>query len=645
LSRPSAEEKVYLDEIQGIFREISAFLKILSLYPPEHPAVAPAVERTYRKFEGFLRSRGPLSFGISEEEVILTGEDDKEHHFSSDLARRLHGVGLLTLRVDPGLTREELLLFGRLLARPPDDSKSTGSFDQALKEGGATHIVPTLIDYKKILEQSGDNPDREEKNFWRSLVRKVQEGDNEALQEMSDSLQNPEGLQAMLSMVKDHPDTPSEGGGYAKACAEVQRKVFENLDDTQRKEFSGGLVSQILKKGNDEKGLNALRKTFSHFSDDMVLEVLAGAVVKEGKIDNRITSVFQDMLKGSDREKTLLQKAGTRKKNGRRGSYSPEVWEQIRTFLLSGSEKQFMSRDYHQGLEDLHTGNLPDLPVFFDRETLLEIQASLSEERIAARNREVLLDLIRVEDRPDQLRSCLEELREVLTEEALTGNLTSIFSLLREAFSPERVPATSKRATMTNVLLQMEEESWYAVVLRNIGHLKKDEYEFLKGLTTNRPHEAASLLVQLLAKEKSLTGRKRIATLLVLLGTEALPVLLPALKDDRWYLVRNVVMILGRIGDASCIDTLLPLIAHERFQVPREVLHTFSRIGGNRVVPIIRRLLLNRQNQMEPGLQKAAAVALKRIGSPKAGRVLKEGLANKNKRVQQICTQVLKGLV
>jgi len=106
-----------------------------------------------------------------------------------------------------------------------------------------------------------------------------------------------------------------------------------------------------------------------------------------------------------------------------------------------------------------------------------------------------------------------------------------------------------------------------------------------------------------------------------------------------------VVMILGKIGDPTCVDALLPLISHKRFQVPREVLNTLSRIGGDRVVPVIRRVLLNRSGRMEAGLQKAAAVALKRIGTLRAGKALREGLSDRDKRVQQICTQVLKGLV
>jgi len=648
LSTPSAEEKVYLDEIQGIFKEISAFLKILGLYPPEHPAVNPAVDRAYGKMEAFLRSRGPLSFGVSEEEVILSGDEEKEYRLASEFARRLHQFNVITLQVDPGLTREEMILFGRLLSRPPGSTESVDSIDQALEEGGATHIVPTLIDYKKILEQSSDDAGGGEEDFWSSLVRKVQGGDAEALQEMSDSLRSPGGLQAMLSTVKAHLDTPSKGvvlGGYAKAFAEVQQKVFENLSVPQREEFSRGLVDLAVEKGEDDETLKALQKTFSHFPDEMVLEVLAGAVVKKGKIDNRFMSAFQGVLQDEEREKTLLEKAGRYGKAARKGLYSPEVWEQIRTFLLTGSETQFMSRDYHQGLEDLHSDNLSELRVVFDRETLSEIQASLSEERIAVRNREVLMDLIRVEERPDRLSGPLEELRRIFAEEARSGNWAPIFSALKEVLSPEEVPSSSKRKKIGDVLLQMDEESWFELVLRDIGHLEKEQYEFLKTTAQYHQKEQATLLVRLLGEEGSLSGRKRIASLLVHLGSEAQPALQAALKDERWFLVRNVIMVLGKIGDASCIDSLLPLLSHERFQVPREVLKTLSQIGGDRVVPVIRRILLNRSGQMEAGLQKAAAVALKRIGTPKAGKVLREGLMDKNKRVQQICTQVLKGLI
>lgn len=128
------------------------------------------------------------------------------------------------------------------------------------------------------------------------------------------------------------------------------------------------------------------------------------------------------------------------------------------------------------------------------------------------------------------------------------------------------------------------------------------------------------------------------------MGPDAIQAIVKSLSDDRWFLVRNLVMILGKIGNPSCMEYLLPLLSGDNYRVQREVVYTLSLIGGDLAVHHIRKILLNRSSQSTPGLREVAALALKRIGTPRSRKVLQEGLEDRDKKVQEICCQVLKGL-
>ena len=74
--------------------------------------------------------------------------------------------------------------------------------------------------------------------------------------------------------------------------------------------------------------------------------------------------------------------------------------------------------------------------------------------------------------------------------------------------------------------------------------------------------------------------RKALIEALVALGRGSTDVLVTALKDKRWQVVRNIVAILGRIGDKSAVEHLKLALAHPEPNVRREAVRSLGMIGG-----------------------------------------------------------------
>jgi hypothetical protein len=123
--------------------------------------------------------------------------------------------------------------------------------------------------------------------------------------------------------------------------------------------------------------------------------------------------------------------------------------------------------------------------------------------------------------------------------------------------------------------------------------------------------KSAKPLINRLAGEKDTLARKLLSTTLAALEDAAVPDLLKALHDHRWYMVRNVV---GQIGNPGIVDHLIPLLWHADLRIARESIRALARIGGDQTVEALLQLIDSGQRELYP----QAIIALGIIRNPAA---------------------------
>jgi HEAT repeat protein len=107
-------------------------------------------------------------------------------------------------------------------------------------------------------------------------------------------------------------------------------------------------------------------------------------------------------------------------------------------------------------------------------------------------------------------------------------------------------------------------------------------------------------LMERLSAEKNAQARKLLAETLVRQGLVAVPQLLPSLQDERWYVVRNTVAILGQIGDTRTVTHLRPLLWHGDLRIAREAARAMIRIGGPQAAKALVQLLQEGPEELYP---------------------------------------------
>ena len=85
-------------------------------------------------------------------------------------------------------------------------------------------------------------------------------------------------------------------------------------------------------------------------------------------------------------------------------------------------------------------------------------------------------------------------------------------------------------------------------------------------------------LLQALAEEEDLLVRKAIVEIVTRIGRIAVPMVLENLTDTRWYMVRNMITILGTLGMPDLAPHVASTLSHPDLRVKKEAIKALSRI-------------------------------------------------------------------
>ncbi|MBI5696556.1 MAG: HEAT repeat domain-containing protein [Nitrospirae bacterium] len=145
---------------------------------------------------------------------------------------------------------------------------------------------------------------------------------------------------------------------------------------------------------------------------------------------------------------------------------------------------------------------------------------------------------------------------------------------LKQVFSPaelERINASVRRAADESAMRSI------ADVLNSGKDVPSSEFQRFLNLL-----DRSSLvpLSNLLGEIQDIKYRKSLIEVLVSLGRDNIDALAAGVRDKRDYVVKNVVTILGRIGDKAALEHLKQTLKHPEISVRREVVRALGMIGG-----------------------------------------------------------------
>ena len=137
---------------------------------------------------------------------------------------------------------------------------------------------------------------------------------------------------------------------------------------------------------------------------------------------------------------------------------------------------------------------------------------------------------------------------------------------------------------------------------------------------------AARHLVYCLGQEEDRPKRHQLLDALRSIGSKAELPLREALAAPEWYLVRNVVSLLGELGEASAFDDVALTLSHKDARVRRMAAKALGQLDAGRAVP----LLLKTLPKADPNTLLELVIQLGDMKDPRAVSPLVELLHNGN---------------
>jgi HEAT repeat protein len=110
--------------------------------------------------------------------------------------------------------------------------------------------------------------------------------------------------------------------------------------------------------------------------------------------------------------------------------------------------------------------------------------------------------------------------------------------------------------------------------------------------------KVARRVMQLLAAEESTSKRKTLSDILIRSGPNILSIIHEYLHDERWYVVRNAIAIVGEIRSQDSLAELSLLLQHDEIRVRREAIRAMTKIGGKRAIKILLQTVIADDQEM-----------------------------------------------
>jgi len=132
--------------------------------------------------------------------------------------------------------------------------------------------------------------------------------------------------------------------------------------------------------------------------------------------------------------------------------------------------------------------------------------------------------------------------------------------------------------------------------------------------------EMAVAIADALSDTDERFARRNFMDAMVMLGNTAMVVVEQMIDDNRWFVVRNAVAILGEVGGDRAVELITSTLAHTNGRVRREALLALAKVGGEDAGMLVYGML----EDPDPEARLAAAMA---AGALKVERALRPLLA------------------
>lgn len=432
-------------------RACKSAARVVALYPPTHPAIPHALARIVDA-ASTLRPSGSLALTVFPHALLLDGRAAQRADPSvAELAELLHAhlVGELSLHDE--LTPSAWHTFLSLLARPYVELQEGGGLARAwqVSGAGAAALEIKLIDYTEVLRErelgTRGDWDRIVTDYLENELSEQDEQKMIALLEIAEDQSKLTALTEQLMKevegdgVKVKPDLVGRllhvlADFVARARPEQLDSILHHIAATipgLTPEVVTHLVGEV--PGGHAGGIDLSGEVRARVTDECAADFVANSVTRDPGATARLAAAFQTLVPEPTRRARSLELAEQALEPTPFGQQPefPDLWKRVQEMLTSYSDAAYVSHEYGRELPvarataiDVERGS-GDPPERVGRWLL-----SVADDALRRLDQQLLVDLIRIEERPEPWAQVLSTAAQRVDHLVLMGDIEPAERLL-----------------------------------------------------------------------------------------------------------------------------------------------------------------------------------------------------------------------
>ena len=565
-------EKIPLDArlLSYAIIELNISRRNVSIYPKDHPSVERSLSRTYGFLEKLFEIRSEITLAVAKDTIIIDDfKLDKKNPVFREFALNLSKMNIAYVTLKTGITQDELYQFHSFLLEKVEDS-SVDKIREVLKSYNLMHISIGFLDYGAFsFAESETSKTNKERTLWERYIFGLLVGTLKS-EEVADELKNipPNILAQLLNKVSDENFKEES---YDRVITTYMRSSADSIFTS--KDLKKML--QLIKNLRPELKKHFVSTTVKHFSRNidstyqalkkMSMEEIIGMldVINEQKIS--IPAPLMNLLdKLSDISRGNL---GSMKLAD--GLIVDDIFlvPEIDNIFKQGGFETLLNDTYQKEIQKLLNIHAEG----FKTSQLIEFESEFNDDLIEKKFNQIMLELmVSPTTTSQEYQAYIDLVKEQADQLLWIGEYRQILTLLNLI---ETNKAQDRFADINSEALERFHSAEFLVPfvdsLRILGKQKRQEVTELCEYYDQKivPH-----LIDALIGEDSQMTRRFLMDLLKQLGDKVIPEAIKRLDDDRWFVKRNMLYILGQTNIKDVAEHIYPYCRHENLKVSFEAL-------------------------------------------------------------------------
>ena len=573
-----------------------------SAYPPGHPLIDASLRKLLESFAALTKDDAVVYLGITRDGLLL-GEEfvEKNNQICRSVASVLfeRGIGALIVLQPPN--HSELLSLLGILALKREEVFAQGGIEKLWHEAGITAMEVRAIRYDRFSgteeQQLSNEPAQPEGSLWEQFVLLLMQGEVGLSGTDTHGDVRPEVLAAALNAY--FAKRMGAGSGLSTNTLRSATAVI------QKALTSSGSDEVSLNRGNSVKESGTAEDDWSELSQDMpVIKADLAAFIsaldpvlrrqilngfcETGPTDEKTAaelfrylgpSIMQETYAAADEYASapqLLQEILKKMLPHLVDSYekhSPddEIREKMQTLLQEHQLEAYMPDGYMQGLLDaLKSGSIKEI----EPAELSELMSTVSPQFIDRRGSEIILQLVVADPTGEGAQELIQSLADLCGHFLELGDYGQVLKILSQAADP-RLPQPLRIAMRDSFCRR----DFLDEILSGLTIWGKSKYDQVSLLIQVLGRAFVEPLLDRMAEEENMSLRRFMMDKVQSFGSAARPYIIHRLSDPRWYVLRNLIIMLRTFEPAQDADLLRPLLRHPNPKVRVEVLKSLMLIG------------------------------------------------------------------